>query len=57
MVPFGTGLSYTTFKYSPKPSAATVSLEPVRDMLADTARTGHTFPSSAVLEAVSAHST
>ena len=46
VVPFGFGLSYTTWSYSPAPAAARVSLAPVRDMLAATTAAGRTFPSS-----------
>ena len=51
VVPFGFGLSYSTFKYAPGPSATTVSLEPVRAMLAATKAAGRTFPSSKLVDA------
>jgi hypothetical protein len=49
VVPFGFGLSYTTWKYAATPSAAAVagravSLAPVRQMLAATAAAGRRFP-------------
>ena len=46
VVPFGFGLSYTTFTYTPQASAARVSLAPVTAMLAQTYKEGRTFPSS-----------
>jgi beta-glucosidase-like glycosyl hydrolase len=49
VVPFGFGLSYTTFKYDPSSSATEVSLAPVHQMLKDTAAEGHQFPSSQLL--------
>jgi len=49
VVPFGFGLSYTTFTYEPSTDATTVSLARVRAMLADTYAQGRTFPSAQVL--------
>ena len=54
VVPFGFGLSYTTFKYEPSASAASVSLAAVREMLATTYKEGRTFPSSALVDAAPA---
>ena len=51
VVPFGYGLSYSTFKYDPAPSATRISLEPVRSMLESTYSAGRTFPSSDLLQA------
>jgi len=44
VVPFGYGLSYTTFTYAATASAASVSLAPVRAMLRETYTAGRTFP-------------
>ena len=49
VVPFGYGLSFTTFTYAPSASAESVSLAPVHQMLKDTADEGHQFPSSQYL--------
>ena len=49
VVPFGFGLSYTTFKYEPLALASSISLAPVRDMLATTMAAGRIFPSSQLL--------
>ena len=46
VVPFGFGLSYTTFTYSPKPTATKVSLARVQELLDATTAAGKTFPSS-----------
>merc|ERR1712216_41879 len=51
VVPFGFGLSYTTFKYDPpQTTATTVSLAPVRQMLATTKAAGRIFPSAQLLK-------
>eukprot|EP00325_Prymnesiales_sp_UTEX-LB-985_P000241 CAMPEP_0174703322 /NCGR_PEP_ID=MMETSP1094-20130205/7308_1 /TAXON_ID=156173 /ORGANISM="Chrysochromulina brevifilum, Strain UTEX LB 985" /LENGTH=773 /DNA_ID=CAMNT_0015901231 /DNA_START=17 /DNA_END=2338 /DNA_ORIENTATION=+ len=47
VVPFGFGLSYTTFKYTPLASDTKVSLAPVRAMLDETYTAGRTFPKAA----------
>jgi beta-glucosidase-like glycosyl hydrolase len=46
VVPFGFGLSYSSFKYTPVASVkdGRVSIAPVRAMLAETYAAGHTFP-------------
>lgn len=51
VVPFGFGLSYTTFKYTPKASTNNVSLAPVREMIRVAEEAGRTFPSSDYLAA------
>jgi len=51
VVPFGFGLSYTTFKYAPSASTDRVSLAPVHEMLKVTKDAGRTFPSSDYLAA------
>merc|ERR1712054_213334 len=44
VLPFGFGLSYTTFKYTSVSTPSVVSLAPLRSLLADTASAGHLFP-------------
>ena len=47
VVPFGFGLSYSAFKYTAVASASSVSLAPVRALLAKTEAEGRSFPSHA----------
>jgi pre-mRNA-splicing factor SYF2/beta-D-xylosidase 4 len=49
VVPFGFGLSYTSFKYSASSDYSSISLAPVHQMLVKTAEAGLTFPSSKML--------
>ena len=51
VVPFGFGLSYTTFKYLATATARQVSLAPVRAMLSATTDAGRTFPSAELVAA------
>ena len=51
VVPFGFGLSYTTFAYKVSASTITASLAPVRGLLAATAKAGRTFPSTSLVDA------
>ena len=46
VLPFGYGLSTTTFKYEHYAVAGELSMAPVRKMLAETAAAGRTFPDS-----------
>ena len=51
VVPFGFGLSYSSFKYAPSSDlTGTLSLDPVREMLAATYKAGRTFPSAETLK-------
>merc|ERR1719473_2609809 len=49
VVPFGFGLSYSSFTYTPSATAVSASLAPVRAMLDSTTRAGRTFPSADLL--------
>merc|ERR1719502_46045 len=51
VVPFGFGLSYTTFKYEVSTTASTVSLDAVRQMLRLPSEAGRIFPSVALVKA------
>jgi hypothetical protein len=54
VVPFGFGLSYTTFKYTTAQQARIVSLAPVQALLAETRHAGQTFPRTMSVEALQA---
>ena len=51
VVPFGFGLSYTTWKYEPQGSVDRVDLTEVRALLMATKEAGRTFPSSHLVAA------
>merc|ERR1711998_130432 len=53
VVPFGFGLSYTSWSYEASGSTANVSLAPLRELLAQTMQAGRTFPSAQALKASS----
>lgn len=50
-LPFGYGLSFSTFIYEPQVATGERSMAPVRAMLAETATLGRTFPDSNKLKA------
>lgn len=51
VVPFGFGLSYTTFTYTPSATTTSVDLQPVRNLLTATYDAGRTFPSRVDVDA------